>query len=172
MWKHYSLLTTVNDCHPHSYIPLFPIMILIRAAVLPCMYLSPGCQWWSPEGWLIMILTLVVINDGYQWWSSPPQGGGAPSAGWRLHTFQGSLFTLSDKKCCQRGGAAPRDDACFLVDPKSDIIFHTLLWEYLIHAFHRSRCQVEVEARLQDLERKRDKGWIRHFARIFKVYSH
>ena len=53
----------------------------------------------------------------------------------------------------------------------SDTIFHTLC-EYLILAFHRSRCRVEVEVRLQDLGRKTDKGWIRHFAHIFKVYSH
>ena len=92
------------------------------------------------------------VND------DPHQGGGAPPAGRRLHTFQGSLLTLSDKKCCQRGGAAPRDDACFLVDLESGIIFHTLLCEYLILAFHRSRCRAEVEVRLQDKGRKTDKG--------------
>ena len=91
------------------------------------------------------------VND------DPHQGGGAPPAGRRVHTFQGSLLTLSDKKCCQRGGAAPRDDACFLVDLESDIIFHTLC-EYLILAFHRSRYRAEVEVRLQDLGRKTDKG--------------
>ena len=66
-----------------------------------------------------MILTKVdnhqgVDHDHHQGVNDDlHQGGGAPPAGRRLHTFQGSLLTLSDKKCCQRGGAAPRDDACF-----------------------------------------------------------
>ena len=62
------------------------------------------------------------------------------------------------KKCCQRGGTASRDDACFLVDLESDTIFHTLLCKYLILAFHHSRCLAEVEVRLQDLGQKTDKG--------------
>ena len=104
------------------------------------------------------IPTRVVNHDSHQGVNDDShQGGGAPPAGWRLHTFQGSLLTLSDKKCCQRGGAAPRDDACSLVDLESDIILHTLC-EYSILAFHLSRCQVEVEVRLQDLGRKTDKG--------------
>ena len=79
-------------------------MILIYAAVLPYMYVCINHR----------VYHQGVNDDHHQGVNDDPhQGGGAPPAGRRVHTFQGSLLTLSDKKCCQRGGTASRDDACF-----------------------------------------------------------